>query len=365
MVAGFALTIWLDDQGIKTVQGGPWRTPTLAGLLSSPRNAGLRQHRRGVIVDAVWDPIISPNTRDRILARQLDRKVTGRRSPRRYLLTGLLRCGRCDNKLFSAARETTRRSVCLSGPDHGGCGRLTVVADPLEEFITRAVLYRLDSPDLAAALDGRTNPDAAVAGLADAIAEDQAQLEELAAVYAARDITMREWLAARKAIEARIADAQRRLARTTRTDALAGLPGHGAVLTASWSELNLTRQAAIVAAVMDRATIGPGTGAPPARPQDRTEASRRPTATNRRPPRPPHRPRCTTRSRVPHQPPQHALRTDRQTDSRRPRSECGGRVRYVLRVGVGDQLGRCRLGGSGGALGWCRKKKKEVGAEVH
>ena len=256
-----SLAVWLDDQGIKTVNGGPWRTPTLAGLLASPRNAGLRQHRGEIIGPAVWDPIITPETRDRILARQLDRKVTGRRSPRRYLLTGLLRCGRCGNKLFSSARQTSRRYVCLAGPDHGGCGRLTVVADPLEDLIARAVLHRLDIPDLADALDGRTSTDAVTAGLAGSIADDQAQLEDLATVHGNKEITLREWLAARKPIEARIADAQRRLARTTRSDALAGLPGHGARLSTSWAELNLTRQHAIVAAVMDRAAILPGTGA--------------------------------------------------------------------------------------------------------
>jgi len=255
-----SLAVWLDEQGIKTVQGGPWRTPTLSGLLASPRNAGLRQHRGEVIGPAVWEPIVSPETRDRVMARQLDRALTGRRSPRRYLLTGLLRCGRCDSKLYSAARESSRRYVCLSGPDHGGCGRLTVVADPLEDFIARMVLDRLDSPDLAAALDGRAGTDAAMAGVADGIAEDRAQLEELAAVYAARDITMREWLAARKAIEARISEAERRLARSTRSDALAGLPGQGERLSTLWAGLNLTRQHAIVAAVMDRATISPGTG---------------------------------------------------------------------------------------------------------
>ena len=49
--------------------------------------------------------------------------------------------------------------MCLSGPDHGGCGRLTVVADPLERFIADAVLYRLDTPELADALAGRSNAD--------------------------------------------------------------------------------------------------------------------------------------------------------------------------------------------------------------
>lgn len=43
----------------------------------------------------------------------------------------------------------------MAGPDHGGCGRLTVVAAPVEDLLARAVLLRLDSPDLADALSGR------------------------------------------------------------------------------------------------------------------------------------------------------------------------------------------------------------------
>ena len=115
--------------------------------------------------------------------------MSGRRAPRRYALSGLLRCGKCGNTLYSAARQTTRRYVCLSGPDHGGCGRLTVVAEPVEELIAKAVLYRLDTPELAEALAGRTAQDEALAEVAEQLAHDRAQLEELAAAYAERAIT--------------------------------------------------------------------------------------------------------------------------------------------------------------------------------
>ena len=118
------------------------------------------------------------------------------RAPRRYLLSGLLRCGRRATTLYSSARKTTRRYVCLSGPDHQGCGRITVVAEPLEALVTEAVLYRLDTPELADALAGRSRADAEAAGLADAIAADRAQLHELAALYADRQIAVREWMAA-------------------------------------------------------------------------------------------------------------------------------------------------------------------------
>jgi DNA invertase Pin-like site-specific DNA recombinase len=253
-----SLATWLDEAGVRTVAGGPWRTTTINAMLASPRIAGLRQHRGEVIGKAVWEPIITVAERDKVLARMQARKTSGRRAPRRYLLSGMLRCGRCGNTLFSAARATTRRYVCLSGPDHGGCGRLTVVAQPVEELVVAAVLYRLDTAELADALTGRVRADTEAAGLADDIAADRALLDELAGLYANRDIGVREWMAARRPIEDRIADTEKRLARRTRSDTLTGLVGNGEALRARWDDLNLTRQHAIIAAVLDHAVVAPG-----------------------------------------------------------------------------------------------------------
>jgi hypothetical protein len=130
-----------------------------AGAAELRADRGLREHRGSVVGPAVWEPIVTEQTRARILARLGEQTRTGRRSPRRALLSGMLRCGKCQGVLFSAARQDTRRYVCSAGPDHGGCGRLTVVAAPVEDLITRAVLLRLDSPELADALSGRAAPD--------------------------------------------------------------------------------------------------------------------------------------------------------------------------------------------------------------
>jgi site-specific DNA recombinase len=253
-----SLAIWLDAEGITSVGGGPWRTPTLRALLASGRIAGLRDHQGHVLGPAVWEPIITEQTRARILARLSEQTRTGRRTPRRYLLSGMLRCGKCQGVLFSAARQDTRRYVCSSGPDHGGCGRLTVVAAPVEDLISRAVLLRLDSPELADALTGRAAADEHSAALALALAEDRQQQEELGGLWAAKKIDTAGWLRARGDLEARIRDTETKLARLTRSDALAGLVGNGQQLRASWAELNLTRQAAIVRAVLDHAVIAPG-----------------------------------------------------------------------------------------------------------
>ncbi|MGE0794638.1 MAG: recombinase family protein [Acidimicrobiia bacterium] len=252
-----SLATWLDANEVRTVAGGPWKTPTLRAMLRSGRIAGLREHRGEVVGPAVWEPIISPADRDRVLARMEERALARRRAPRSYLLTGLLRCGRCGNKLFSSRRETTRRYVCASGPDHGGCGRMTVVAGPLEELIAEAVLYRLDSPELADALAGRAGADEQAGALSEELAQARRQLDELAALHGRGEISQREWLAARKPVQDRIGGVERQLGRLTQTSALTGWVGNAAELRSRWAELNLGRQHAIVAALLDHAVIKP------------------------------------------------------------------------------------------------------------
>ena len=143
-------------------------------LLTSPRIPPAccpsgRSHRPGL-----WLPIISPTDHDRLLAKLAQKAATGRRPPRRYLLSGLLRCGRCEKPLYSAARKTTRRYVCSSSSGHDGCGGITVVAAPVEELLADAVLLRLDNPGLADALAGIHRDDADLADLSARLDDDRA-----------------------------------------------------------------------------------------------------------------------------------------------------------------------------------------------
>jgi site-specific DNA recombinase len=253
-----SLTIWMNEQGVPTVRGGDWRTTSVSALLRSARLAGLREHRGTIAGQAVWEPIISPEQRERVLALIESKKRSGRRVPRRYLLSGLLRCGKCASVLYSSPRETTRRYVCQSGPDHGGCGRLTVVAAPLEELVADAVLLRLDTPELAAALSGAVRSDADAAAIMDAISADREQFDELATLYAEKGITLREWVAARKPIDDRINANERKVRRATNTSRVLAVIGQGQALRTQWAGLNLDRQRAIVDAVLDHGLIRPG-----------------------------------------------------------------------------------------------------------
>jgi site-specific DNA recombinase len=149
------------------------------------------------------------------------------------------------------------RYLCLSGPDHGGCGRLSVVSTPVEKLITEAVLTRLDSPELAEALSGKASADTVVGELGQRLAADRARLDELAALYADGQVSAREWMIARNPIQDRVADTQRRLATVTETTALDGLIGNTTQLREQWEELSIDRQQAIIRAVLDHAVIAP------------------------------------------------------------------------------------------------------------
>jgi site-specific DNA recombinase len=256
-----SLVRWLDESDIRTVTGKPWRSPTVRNILKSPRNAGLCEHRGQVVGPAAWEPIITREQHAKALAILEDPTRRTNRAARRYLLSGLLRCGLCETKMWSMSRHEydTRRYLCRSGPDFGGCGKVTVTAPPLEQLISEAVLMRLDSSDLAAALAGRHHDDETSAALSEDIASDEAQLQELSGLWAAKDITTSEWSVARKHIESRLQANRRRQSALTGTTVLDGHIGNATALRSQWASLNLNRQRAIVKAVLDHAIIHPAT----------------------------------------------------------------------------------------------------------
>ena len=75
-------------------------------------------------------------------------------------------------------------------------------------------------------------------------------------MYAARQVTT-EWMTARKPIEGRHADNERRLARITHNDALAGIVGRRSPLARSMVRTQPHPQLTMVKAVVDRIVIAP------------------------------------------------------------------------------------------------------------
>lgn len=252
-----AIMEWFTDQGVPTVDGGTWRTVTVRQMITNPRIAGWRVHNGERVARAAWPALIEDDTFERVLAEHARRKESGWRPARRHLLSGMLRCGKCGNPLFSTSRESRRLYRCMSSRDHGGCGGITISALPAEEWLAAAVLLRLDTPDMQAALDGEAREDDRHAVLLAERESAERKMDELMLMWTRDEISIAEYRTGRGPLEKRIRDAQRQLDQLAGSRRLSGLAGQGSTLRAEWVDLPLTRQAAVVSAVLDFATIMP------------------------------------------------------------------------------------------------------------
>lgn len=79
--------------------------------------------------------------------------------------------------------------------------------------------------------------------------------------HANKQVSLAEWLNAKQIITDRLQVNERALARLSQDDALIGLVGNGSALRAQWETLNVTRQGAIIRAVLEHILIHPATKA--------------------------------------------------------------------------------------------------------
>lgn len=85
----------------------PWSASTLSLFLRNPRNAGLRAHNRKLVTDSdgqpvrgAWEPLVDEDTwRAAQTVLNAPGRAPGRKTVRKHLLTGVLRCGKCGESL--------------------------------------------------------------------------------------------------------------------------------------------------------------------------------------------------------------------------------------------------------------------------
>jgi len=242
-----------NERGLRTPRRGSlWNATVLRTVLTNPRAAGLRVHRGEVVGEAAWPAILDRATHERLVAHFADPNRRQKNPPRRALLTGFIKCGKCGGPLFRDGTADYPVFRCRAQPGSFSCG-VIVAADHVEALVTEAVMLRLEGPGLAKALRARDHEtdDTAASDLSEA----ERRLAELAETWAAGEITRAEWLTARRAVEARIEVARRKLTRTSERDALDPYLGEDAPLRAAWPNLSRDQRRAILAVVIDRVTI--------------------------------------------------------------------------------------------------------------
>lgn len=260
----------LNERGIRTARGKSFSATTLRQILASARISGRREHRPvssyvggarpligEIVADGQWPGIISADESDRLRALLTD--PSRRLSPgdaRKTTLSGIVRCGKCGAPMVSRPRHGKPRYNCISDPGRPGCGKL-IIDGALTDARVRDLVVQLlaDAPDFSARLmrPGDAGPD-----LTARVRADEDRLEQLAADYAAGDISRAEWRAARSVIAARVDAARAQMAASTGTAALAGFAGTREAMLDAWdNRMNASQRRAVVQAVCESITVAP------------------------------------------------------------------------------------------------------------
>ena len=248
----------LNERLVPTAQGARWRTQTMRRILTDWTHVGIREHHGEPMGEATWPPIIGEADHRRLRLLLLDPARSVGRRARVFLLSGgYARCGLCEAKLVGMRREKgVRTYACPSSNDKNGCGGIHCISEPLEALVVEAVMLRLDTPQLAQALQSGAGRPSAGDPAAELI-EARAKLDELADMWSSGEITRPEWLRARKPVEDRRERAERRLNASTRANAAAAWASRAGALRAAWPEMNLDQRRAVLGAVVERVVVNP------------------------------------------------------------------------------------------------------------
>lgn len=243
-----AISREMNEAGHRGSRGQEWAGTRLRHTLMRPRNAGLMEVGGEIVGNGCWPAIIHEDLWRMTVAVLNDPSRKTTTGPeRRWLGSGIFRCGECSGPL----RASKSNGKVVYRCENGHVSRQASVVDSYVEGVVRELLRR-DS----AKLQAQARSTAPVEAL-DALEALRSRLAVFESDYAAGDITGRQLREASERIQAEIDKADRRLAQQASRDALASVWGSddpGAAYDAS----TLDRKRAIVADLLTVA-VHPGT----------------------------------------------------------------------------------------------------------
>lgn len=249
---------WLD-RGIKTSTGRLFVNASLRQMLKSPRIAGYRVHH-GKWYPGQWEPII-PLEQWKALAEILNdpkRRTSPAGGLRRYLLSGLIFCGRCGRPAYGrkgrvqGGRRQPTGYGCHGLREEGGCGGVRRKASDVEELICEALFIAVEGPawDQVASRPAE-DPSRE---LYEALASDQGLLDRLEDKVLEELVRPETARRKRVEIERRMDATRARLAQLGDRRVAVQVPRN---LREVWPSLSLDRRRAILAAVIERVDLLP------------------------------------------------------------------------------------------------------------
>jgi site-specific DNA recombinase len=248
----------LNERGVTTGYGKQWRVENLKRLLEKKRYIGIREHG-GMEYPAQWPGIMTAEEYELIQAAYRSRKRGPRPSGlRSYLLTGLIYCSRCDNPMIGSAKRvegvSIRRYRCRHHDNTGrviGCGTIFRMAEPLEDFVSEAILYRLDTSELK--LDVEV-PE--IGPLMKQYDMQRRKLDELVEDYASGLLDRKQFAQAKTVVERQMAVTRGELSKVQQNQALQTPPGQ--TLREAWETAGLDWKRQLVSLLIKRIDVLPG-----------------------------------------------------------------------------------------------------------
>ena len=254
VLAGWSLEAIARDfaaKGIPTAKGGRWTHDNVKRVLTAPTIAGMRQHRGKVIGRGSWEPILDETT-----WRQLCAHLEGpkHRPARKYLLSVIAVCGRCGHGLTGRIQggRSGKRPIYFCHTTTGGCGRLGVNAEPLEEHVVDQLFDALNRDEFWSTL-AEDDHEARRDELTRELEGVEQQYDKLAKRWAKGELPAAAWDAARAGLDTRKAEL---------TSELASVPApltvmDPAIIQAGWGAMILDERRSILDIFVANITVMP------------------------------------------------------------------------------------------------------------
>ncbi len=249
---------WLSATGVKTSTGGEWSQQGLRHVLRSGRIAGLREHQRQVIGEAVWPAIITVEDHHQLRAVLVAKQRTPGAKVRTHYLTGFVYCSACGLrgiKMRPCPQAGQLKYKCMA--DVGGCNGRVIGLEKLRDMVDEYMVARLSDPQTLRELADREAADGGrAADLVSAIEADERRLAVLSAELKDGDeVDLPEVVASVRAVRQRVKAARQELSALSATPEIVTLDLPD--LAARWQDLDIDKKQKLLALFVDRIIIGP------------------------------------------------------------------------------------------------------------
>lgn len=249
-----AIVADLNDRDVPTSTGGRWSVTTLRRVLLNPRHAGKAMYLGEDMGDGAWPAILDAETHERLTAILTDpARRTAPTTASKYLLSGIVRCGRCGEPMFASpmGAKGERWMVYRCRTAH-----LARRLDLVDDVVQRVILARLSRPDALSLL----SPAEDVSALAAESQDVRERLDGLGALYAEGALTTAALREATAKLKGRLAELQERIASVT------GMGPLGALVSSSdvaehWPTMSLQAKRSVIAAMITVVILPAGKGA--------------------------------------------------------------------------------------------------------